>query len=82
MSLRDVPEFSIVTKKTGSKPYTVKRSLKIYQDGVSGYEEIKCDDNIVFLVDDSGGITACPGSKEVLWVIDEDQLRYFMDSKE
>lgn len=68
---------TIVTKKTGQKEYTLRRSIKIYGEN---RQEIKCDADNIFLVDSDGNINQITESTELLAQISADNLYYDLDS--
>lgn len=67
---------AIVTKKTGQKEYTVRRSIKIYGEN---RQQIKCDADNIFLVDSEGNINQIKDSTELLVHISADNLLYDLD---
>lgn len=79
VSLYEVPNGAIVTKRTGEKNYTVQRSLRIFTEGESGLKEVKCDSGFVFLVQNNGDVNAVIESKEVCWHASEQDVRNLLD---
>jgi len=73
----DLEDGAIVTKKTGQKEYTVRRSIKIYGENRL---EIKSDADNIFLVDSDGNINQIKESTELLAHIRADSLYYDLDS--
>ncbi|TXH50308.1 MAG: hypothetical protein E6Q97_20775 [Desulfurellales bacterium] len=75
--LKDVPENAIVTKKTGRKPYTVRRKMALYSkaEGVSNHE-FYCRDGCAILLDqETGNGSIYPDSMEVIWNTTLDSLQ-------
>jgi hypothetical protein len=68
---------AVVTKKTGQKEYTVRRSIKIYGEN---RQEIKSDADNIFLVDSEGNINQIKDSTELLVHVRADSLYYDLDS--
>ena len=62
-----------VTKVKGTKEYTLRRSIKIYGEN---RQEIKCDENCVFLVDSTGNVDMISGDKELIVHVHPEDLMY------
>lgn len=79
---KDIPLGSIVTKKTGDKPYTIREGVKIYGTvEQQTTREIKCDDGTRFLVSAAGDINIVNSDTELLWHVCDDDLYFYMDKK-
>ena len=65
MPLEKVPEFTIVTKPTGTKPYEVKRKLPVYSQDkeLRGKIDINVPDYCIYLVADNGVNVEWPDTK-------------------
>ena len=72
--LGEVPDGETVTKLTGSKPYIVSRSVKLYSEvqGVSN-KVIEPDPSCVFMIGDSS-INIASATKKVLWQTNLERL--------
>lgn len=66
-----VGDGATVTKATGQKKYTLRRSIKIYGEN---QQEIKCDVDNVFLVDEQGNINMIPDSTELMVYMSVEEL--------
>ena len=53
LEAKDIPEGFKVRKPTGSKLYSLKKSLKLYGHGAS---IVQSDPSVMFLIDDEGNI--------------------------
>lgn len=73
---RHLEDGTIVSKKTGQKEYTIKRSIKIYGEN---RQEIKSDADNIFLVDSDGNINQIKDSTELLAHIPADYLYRDLD---
>ena len=68
-----IPDGTVVTKRTGTKPYTLKESVKVYGEP-SQRQEIK-GDGVRFLVSADGGINAVSETVELLAELDDDEIQ-------
>lgn len=68
-----IEDGTTVTKVKGQKPYTLRRSIKIYGEN---RREIKCDPDCVFLMDSDGNIDMISGDKELMVNVHPDDLLY------
>lgn len=72
-----VPDGSTVSKKTGSKPYTLRHTLKVYRDssvgGPTPFEMQGC-----FLLSD-GSVDQINPSTELLWRVSVAELHDILD---
>lgn len=73
----DIPDRSTVTKKTGTKEYTLKEKITIYPSYKSEKQVIK-GNGCVFLVDEYGDINSFDVDKELIWCTDCDTLFSFL----
>lgn len=62
---------AIVTKATGKKKYTLRRSIKIYGEN---QKEIQCDVDNIFLIDEYGNINMISDSTELMVHISVEEL--------
>jgi hypothetical protein len=69
----EVPEWSTVTKLTGSKQYTLRKKLRIFAEKRE-CREIECEDGFVFLVDGKGDVNMHPAGKELCWLASREEL--------
>lgn len=68
--LRDVPNDSTVTKRTGTCLHTVVDKIRFYGSGKERkVNEVKAEEGVRFLVakDNAGAISVLPGHVEVVW---------------
>lgn len=68
-----IEDGTTVTKVKGTKEYTLRRSIKIYGEN---RKEIKCDEDCVFLVDNTGNIDMIPGDRELIVHVHPEDLMY------
>lgn len=61
----DIPDRSVVTKRTGTKEYVLRKAISVYITGESK-QDIKAD-GCVFLVSDDGTINSFDWNKELTW---------------
>jgi hypothetical protein len=67
-----------VTKRTGEVQYTLRNAVRIFgEDG--GPREIKAQDGARFLVSSKGDLTVIPGTTELLWCVDDEDLLRWLD---
>jgi hypothetical protein len=77
----EIPEGSIVTKRTGEKEYELVRSVSVYgQDG--GPIQIDAQDGNVFLGDGGNKFQAFSCSKELMWKLEESDLLAWLYDRE
>ena len=88
IKVKDLPEESIVTKKTGMKQYQVRDKVNIYsEDGCKfPLEELKAPVGGRFLVSIdpkySFGIAVVPNNLEILWEASPDELQMFLENQQ
>lgn len=68
-----IDDGATVTKPTGQKKYTLRRSIKIYGEN---QQEITCDVDNVFLVDEQGNINMIADSTELMVYMNIGDLYY------
>lgn len=71
----NIPDGYVVTKKTGTTKYTVKREIRIH--GTS--KRITANEGTVLLAGDRGNISSLPASTEVIVELDEDEAYRLID---
>lgn len=74
---KHVEDGTTVTKVKGTKEYTLRRSIKIYGEN---RQEIKCDENCVFLVDSTGNIDMISNDKELIVHVHPEDLMYDIEA--
>lgn len=76
IKLEDVPENEIVTKKTGTKPYSVRRKITLYsKTGNVSNHEFEVRDGCAILMDqETGNGSIYPETTEVVWSTTLDAL--------
>ena len=78
LPVKDVPIGSIVTKPTGEKEYTVRKTIKIYGLSKELDPQEMMSDGVRFLVSDNGDLTAIQENKEVAWNVDPADLYSYL----
>ena len=75
-----IPNGSQVTKKTGTKPYTLRGSIVVHGDKKKEIQkqELK-GDGVAFLISQDGQINAIPETTELLVELDFWEIRDIMD---
>jgi len=81
-----LPDGALVTKKTGSVKFRIRRQMRFYTGGgadESQRQTIKPRDGCVILVDvgdDYGrdAVNIYPGSTEFMWLVDSDELEEWL----
>lgn len=82
IELGRVPEGSSITKKTGTKQYTVKDEIRIYVNEKE-YQIIKANQGCRLLIDHQGlSHSAMSSDVEVVWEVDRDDLVYMINNNE
>ena len=74
----EIPDGSIVTKRTGSKQYTLQSVIKYY-DLEGKCREIKTEDSVKLLISDNGSINAVSPETELVWETTFDDLQYMYE---
>ena len=76
-----VPDGSIVTKKTGEKEYHLQKDIVVYREN-GEKTEIKSDHETFFLIPEDGGLISinCIGAnKLVMWLAEPDDLANWLE---
>ena len=71
LSLKDIPENSIVRKIGGEKTHVVKKSIKIYTEDKKDAKELNCDSGFVFLTSGNCSVNMYAEDKKFVWIVDE-----------
>lgn len=79
MNAIDIPEGSIVTKKTGEKRYTLKNKIRVYTDGVKLENKIELDIEGCFIVDTIGNINQINPDSQLAWEVTIQELRELIE---
>lgn len=88
ISASRIPDGAEVTKRTGRKPFILRRTITLFScsgaaDSVLPGKEkntiAKASDGAVLLVDERGNIEACSADTELVWTVDEHTLRELLD---
>lgn len=76
----EIPIGSTVTKKTGEKPYILRKELTIYGKMADVPQKIVAKD-VFFMIDERGGINAIPHDQELMWHVNEHELYRWLDER-
>ena len=75
MEAKNIPENSIVTKKTGEKRYTLKNKINVYSaDDVRPEEKVKLNIDGYFLFGARGSINQIAEDLELCWMVSLEEL--------
>ncbi len=83
-----IPDGTTVTKKAGTKEYTLTRSLKLYynkgtqSDSGSDRGEVKMGGDCVMLIDGTDAVSVVSGDTELVAYITYDQMANYIDEVE
>jgi len=72
----NIPDKSVVTKKTGTKEFVLRKSISVYIAGEEK-QDIKAEGS-VFLIDNEGNINSFDWNKELLWRTTYNKLYQFL----
>lgn len=81
MRASDIPEQAVVTKRTGTKEYTIRSSITIYNSN-GERKELKCDEDSRLLAGPTGDFNVIGGNVELTWLAPIWQLRQVLDDIE
>lgn len=83
LPVSSIPLGATVTKKTGTKPYTIKDRIRIFSPNPEDRKEIVSTDGSRFLLsqdpDQAGDANVCAGDSEVVWVVNIYTLRRWLE---
>lgn len=72
-----IPNGSKVTKKTGNKEYILRDRITVYNEkGLP--TTIPYSMGVKFMVDNSGNIQTVSDNVELVWLVDEEELRDYL----
>jgi hypothetical protein len=79
MAAGDIPDNSIVTKRTGQKEYIIKNKIRIFADQNSGTQAQTLEsDGVRYLTVGNGDINAISAKLELIWRTTTGELYEFL----
>jgi hypothetical protein len=84
MKAGNIPDFAVVSKKTGEVQYTLRSTLTIYADKdsrPSDAPQVLHSEGVKFIVDERGTINCVPHDKELMWHVPEEELLSFLEER-
>lgn len=79
LNARDIPDGSVVMKRTGTSKSILKTSVKFYSKNAKPM--IIKDENVRYLVHDTGdSINVIPDNTELIWISDICTIYNFLDN--
>lgn len=80
MAARDIPFESVVTKQSGTKKYTLKHTIRVFDlDGAQ--RELAAYGDSCLLVSDRGDAYAVSGATELVWHVPTCTLRAYLEAQ-
>jgi len=77
----EIPLGSQVTKRTGRAQYTLGDRLRVFNAG-GEKQEIVAQEGTRFLIGDRGDANAIPASTELIWLIEEEELLFWLEARQ
>ncbi len=84
LEAHQIPDNTIITKKTGTTAYRLVRKVRFFPSGgadKSQRQDITPQDGCVFLVDDRGSVNVYPPTTKFLWQVTENELYRWLDRR-
>lgn len=79
IAANEIPSGATVTKRAGSKEYTLRREIPFYDP--EGNMQVKPRHGCVFLVGDPGVVNVYPGTTEFIWHATEEALYTYLSER-
>ena len=79
LPVSSIPSGHVVTKRTGTKEYTVSRGVTMY--GANERRTMEAEPGTAFIIDSTGNGNAIPDDTELVVELDSDELLELLEDR-